>query len=84
MPALAESFEPNSDGSVWTVRLRSGVHWHSGKPLTADDVIYTIKRIGYPKNVLNGLSEVLGIDLASIQKMDDLTVRLPLHKPRRT
>ena len=81
VPALAESFEPNSDGSVWTVRLRSGVHWHSGKPLTADDVIYTIKRIGYPKNALNGLSEVSGIDLASIQKMDDLTVRLPLHKP---
>ena len=30
--------------------------------------------------MLNGLSEVSGIDLASIQKMDD-SVRLPLHKP---
>lgn len=79
VPALAESFEPNAKGTVWTVKLRPDVHWHSGKPFTADDVIYTIKRIGNAKNALNGLSEVSIIDLASIRKIDNLTVRLPLH-----
>src|SRR4051795_12516395 len=32
IPYLAESAEPNSDGTVWTVTVRSGVTWHDGKP----------------------------------------------------
>jgi peptide/nickel transport system substrate-binding protein len=80
VPALAESFEHNSDGTVWTVKLRPDVHWHNGKPFTADDVIYTIKRIGAPKSTLDGVSEVSIIDLPSIKKIDNLTLQLPLHQ----
>ncbi len=43
-PELAESFEPNSDATEWTFKIRKGVTWHDGKPLTADDVVYTMKR----------------------------------------
>ena len=39
---LAESITPNKDATVWTMRLRPGVTFHNGKPLTADDVIYTL------------------------------------------
>ena len=31
-PGLAESWEPNEDGSVWTFQLRQGVTWHDGTP----------------------------------------------------
>lgn len=78
---LAETFEPNADATEWTVRLRSGVTWHDGKPLTADDVIYTLRRIGAPKSTLAGVSTVAVIDLPRIKKLDKLTLRLPLVHP---
>ena len=42
---LAESLEPNKDASVWQVKIKKGVEFHDGKPLTIDDVIWTFKRI---------------------------------------
>jgi peptide/nickel transport system substrate-binding protein len=80
-PHIAASFEPNSDATSWTVKLRSGVKWHDGKPLTADDVIYTLNRIGAPKSTLNGKSGIAVIDLKAMKKLDSLTVRLPLTAP---
>ena len=47
---LAETIEPNADGSVWQVKLRDGVMWHDGKPVTADDVVYSMDRIVDPKD----------------------------------
>ena len=43
-PDLAESFEPNKDATEWTFKIREGVTWHDGKKLTADDVVYSMKR----------------------------------------
>lgn len=43
-PELAESFESNSDATRWTFKIRKGVSWHDGKKLTADDVVYSMKR----------------------------------------
>ncbi len=43
-PDLAESFEPNKDASEWTFKIRKGVTFHDGSPLTADDVMYSMKR----------------------------------------
>lgn len=44
-PALAESWETSPDGLTWTFRLRDGVTWHDGSPFTADDVVYSYRRI---------------------------------------
>jgi peptide/nickel transport system substrate-binding protein len=43
-PGLAESWEPNADGTVWEFRLRDGVEFHDGKTLTADDVVWTLQQ----------------------------------------
>jgi peptide/nickel transport system substrate-binding protein len=43
-PELAESFEPNGNATEWTFKIRNGVTFHDGKKLTADDVVYTMKR----------------------------------------
>jgi len=40
-PALAESWESNEDGTVWTFTLRPGVTFHNGNPLDANDVVAT-------------------------------------------
>jgi peptide/nickel transport system substrate-binding protein len=43
-PELAETFESNADATEWTFKIREGVTFHDGKKLTADDVVYTMKR----------------------------------------
>lgn len=42
-PALAERMETR-DNVDWSIRLRRGVHFHNGKPLTAADVVYSLMR----------------------------------------
>ena len=44
-PALAESWDVSPDGRIWTFRLREGVVFHDGSPLTADDVVFSYRRI---------------------------------------
>jgi peptide/nickel transport system substrate-binding protein len=42
IPALAESWKGSKDGKTWTYKLRPGLKWSDGKPLTAEDVAWTI------------------------------------------
>ena len=42
---LAEEITPSKDGRTWTIRLRRGISFHDGRELTADDVLYTLRRI---------------------------------------
>ena len=43
-PSLAESATPNADGSVWTFKVRQGVKFHDGTPMSAKDVVATYQR----------------------------------------
>lgn len=47
--ALAEFAEPNNDGTKWTIRLKKGLEFHHGKTITADDVIFSLRRLTDPK-----------------------------------
>ncbi len=42
VPGLAESWETSEDGLSWTFRLREGVTFHDGSPLTANYVVFSI------------------------------------------
>lgn len=44
VPGLASSWTHSDDGLTWTFKIRSGVTWSDGQPLTADDVAYTFNR----------------------------------------
>lgn len=44
-PDLAESWTTSPDGGLITFTLRSGVTWHDGQPLTADDVVWTLNTL---------------------------------------
>ncbi len=48
LPSLATAWD-SPDGKVWTFTLRSGVAFSNGQPFTADDVVYTFKRLQDPK-----------------------------------
>ena len=39
LPELAESLEPSADAATWTIKVRQGVEFHSGKTLDAEDII---------------------------------------------
>jgi peptide/nickel transport system substrate-binding protein len=75
---LVEEAHSNKDATVWTLRLRSGVEWHDGKPLTADDIIYTMKASwGAKASNIYSLSATI-IDFTRLRKIDKLTVEVPL------
>lgn len=44
-PHLLESWEPSGDLKTWVLRIRPGVTWHSGRPFTADDVVWNLTRL---------------------------------------
>ncbi len=48
-PELAESWEASEDGTVWTFKLRQDAVWSDGKPVTANDVVYSAKRAVMPE-----------------------------------
>lgn len=44
-PHLLESWQPSEDLKTWDLIIRPGITWHSGRPFTADDVIWNLTRL---------------------------------------
>jgi peptide/nickel transport system substrate-binding protein len=81
-PVLAENWTPNPAGDVWTFRIRQGVTFHDGSPLTADDVVYTYQTQSNPSSSSNALSAFGGVLVPSgVVKVDDYTVAFHLEAP---
>ena len=81
-PRLAESWEPNEDGSAWTFKIRQGVKFHDGRPLTAEDVVATFDRLADPKNSSNALSALTGVlSKGNTKAVDAMTVEFQLDAP---
>ena len=81
-PSLATAWKPNQDGTEWTFTLRSGVKFHDGRLLTADDVVATFDRLADPGNGSNALSAFRGVlSKGGTRKVDDLTVAFHLDAP---
>ncbi len=81
-PGLAESWTVEPDQKTWTFVLRKGVVWSDGKPLTADDVIFTWDVIYAPEidNVTADLFKIDGKNF-KVTKVDDLTVKVVTPEP---
>jgi peptide/nickel transport system substrate-binding protein len=69
----------NGDTSDWIIKLRPGVTFHDGKPLTADDVIYTFKRIINGKSA--GANSLGPMDLNNLTADSKTSVRVKFHQP---
>ena len=77
---LAEEITPrNGSLTEWAIKLRPGVTFHDGKPFTADDVLFSFRRIfslAAPGKIFMG-----PIDMNGTGKLDNLTVLVKLTSP---
>ena len=78
---MADEVTANADASKWTVRLKQGLEFHNGKSVTADDVVFSIKRIINPKAPMVGSANLTMLKASGIRKVDDLTVEFTLTQP---
>lgn len=77
-PQLAESWEVDDDGIVWTFHLREGVTWHDGEPFTADDVVFSADVF---HRELNPSARAVLDHVESIEATDEHTVVFTLKQP---
>jgi len=64
------------DATTWTVRLRAGVHFHDGKPLTSADVVYSLNRHNDP--ALGSKARSVTQQFESVRATGPLTVEIVL------
>lgn len=87
------SLDVDADNNKVTIKIREGVKWSDGTPLTADDVIYPYEIIGHPdytgirydddfKNIVGAAEYKAGTadSISGIKKIDDLTVEISMTK----
>lgn len=81
IPKLAKSFSVN--GNDYIIHLRHGIKWSDGKPITADDVVFTWQNIifdGYG-NTSTRDSIIIDGKLPTVKKIDDYTVEFKTPQP---
>lgn len=92
-PGQAESWETSEDGLTWTFHLREGLKWSDGSDLTANDFVYSWKRVCDPNVAAPYAETVLGmvegydaaiegdLDALAVTATDDLTLEVKLANP---
>jgi peptide/nickel transport system substrate-binding protein len=77
-PGLAESWTNLPDGKTWTFKLRKGLCWSDGQPITADDVVFTMNDVIYNPDINPVMADALrvGGKNFTVTKIDDLTVQI--------
>ncbi|MFI8275570.1 ABC transporter substrate-binding protein [Streptomyces sp. NPDC085929] len=80
VPRLAERWEPNDALDTWRITLRKAV-FHDGRPVTAEDVLYSYRRIADPKGTFRAKASMESIDLEASRAVDAGTVEFKLKRP---
>ena len=95
VPDLAESWEVSEDGTVYTFYLHPEAKFHDGKPVTAQDVKWSLERVTNPEvqspvadtylNDIVGVEEKLNsqaTDIEGVRVIDDRTVEITIDAPK--
>ncbi len=78
VPELAESYTISPDGKVYTFRLKAGLTFHDGSPLTTRDVESTIKKVLDPALKSPRRAHWEGVE---VERVDDREIRFTLKQP---
>ena len=76
-PQMVDSWTVSDDKLTWTFKLRDGLKWHDGQPVTAADVVPSIKR-WTERDTLGGL---LAKQTQEMKAVDDKTFQIVLKEP---
>ncbi len=92
-PGQAETWETSEDGLTWTFHLRDGLKWSDGSALTANDFVYSWRRVcdpmvaaPYAETVLGmveGYEDAIGgnLEALGVEATDDSTLVVHLSQP---
>ena len=94
-PELATSWESSEDGLVWVFHMRKDVVWSDGKPVTAHDIEYAVRRTcdpatasdyAYVLYIIKGAKEVntgeiTNLSHIGVKAVDDYTIQFTLNHP---
>ncbi|KAJ03979.1 ABC transporter substrate-binding protein [Sulfitobacter mediterraneus] len=79
VPGLAESWEISDDGLTYTFKLRSGVTFHDGTTMDAEDVKFSLDRINAEDSA--NAQKALYSAISSVTVIDPMTVEITLSEP---
>ncbi len=79
VPGLAQSWEISDDGLTYTFKLRDGVTFHDDTTMDADDVKFSLDRIGADDSA--NAQKALYAAISEVTVIDPLTVEIKLSKP---
>jgi len=96
-PAIAERWDVSPDGAVYTFHLNPAARFHNGRPVTADDVVFSWERAASPaigsSTVLTYMGDIAGLaafnagsadSISGLELIDELTLQVTLAIPRPT
>jgi peptide/nickel transport system substrate-binding protein len=78
IPDLAEKYEMSKDGLTYTFTLKDEIYFQDEKPVTADDVIFTINKV---KDSIIKSPHKIHWDGVSVEKINDTTIQFTLKQP---
>jgi len=95
IPGQAESYTISDDGLVYTFKLRDGIQWSDGEPVTAEDFVFAFQRLFNPATaseyaylqfpIVNGSEiadgSVTDFNELGVKALDDKTVEITLEGP---
>ena len=95
VPDIAEGWDKNSDGTIYTFHLRHGVIFHSGREVTANDFKYSLERACDPitgsPTAETYLGDIVGVkerlqgksnEISGITVIDDYTLQITIDAPK--
>ena len=95
IPDLAEGWDVDETGTVYTFTLRNGIAFHDGQPITAEDFKYSIERASEPAlhsdTVPLHLSDIVGMhsklegeadEVTGVEVVDERTLRITIDAPK--
>ncbi|MEM8553467.1 MAG: ABC transporter substrate-binding protein [Pseudomonadota bacterium] len=80
-PWLATGFTQNDESTEFTISLRDGVEWSDGEAFNADDVLFTVDMAMTNTEISSREAATVRAQVASVEKVDDLTVKFTLSNP---
>ena len=94
-PDLAERWDVSADGTIYTFYLRQNAKFHDGRPVTAQDVVYSWERAASPAlasdTVLTYLGDIVGVramnqgeadQIEGLKLIDDHTLQVTIDAPK--